>query len=69
MPPMAVQGPKPISICHISPTFFGRLLGVLFLLDDHIDAVEPGSNFGLESDSTLSFMLVRVSKFLINLSG
>ena len=69
MPPMAVQGPKPISMCQISPTALGSWLGTLFLFDDRMDAVEPGSSLGLVSDSTCNFMLVKFLRFLRRVSG
>ena len=69
MPPMDVQGANPMSMCQMSPTFAGRVVGTLFFFADRIDAVDPGSNLGLISDSTWSVMLVRFLRFLSRVSG
>lgn len=69
MPPIAVHGPNPMSICQMSPTLSGTLLGTLFLLEDLMEAVDPWSSFGLSSDSTWSFMLVNCFKFFKRVSG
>ena len=62
MPLMAVHGPKPMSLCHKSPTFLGSSSGFLFLRFDRIDAVDPGSIFGLVSDSNFDLLLQIVFK-------
>jgi hypothetical protein len=56
-------------MCHISPLVEGTLFGILFLLEERMEAVEPGSILGLVSDCMVSCMVLNLDMFLSSLSG
>ena len=47
IPPIAVHGPKPMSMWKTSAKFGGMADGVVFQFFDRIDAVSPGFTVGL----------------------